>query len=1197
MKSKNKRFFSHVLSCVVASSFCLISSSNTYYNVPSISAADVIVSDNYVLQANEILLDVRNSDIDGEIFETNEIAEIKAGIMEELSDDTDLLDKVDVNINEYVITYDVFSNSSFSAESSLVNITANIVAENDISFNSNSFIGDTETIIYSKKGNISIDSLSLKFNGIIYAPYGTIHINSRDIKIAGAVIAKKIIIEGENAQIYSTEETTTKLDELEYVCNDKILDPISFYNHENEKITFMLGRYNQLYTKKIYARYDENDFVLVDESSENTFNLDTNDFSDTVDYYVIATDKFGNEIKSMISSFKKEADEINKVVIDTDIDGIPDAYEVIIGTDSYVEDSDGDGYNDGYEILTLYTDPLIPDSDSDFDNDGLTNYAEMQLGTNPYLKDSDFDGVNDVDDSLPLEPLDGIQLTVSEEIPVKAGEFDIVNRFVNKNGERCESVYNWLTDYIKLMSIDNKRTYGIFDAKHRCTAMVTATPSMSIVDAYNYDGDKLKSVSHNGNKYEYTYDENNNLINVSINDYELLNNYYTDTFLTSDHSEEGDIEYIYDYDGRVAKIKVNGEDAYTMNYDENGSLMLLCDYIDNTTYEYCYNTTGRESVLKSVMTNKGFGYEYSNDKNSCSVVYTDNGVVKCQNTVVTGDVFNRKYKTDTSLITGNSSIKTVVDGYEHFSQNVSVNDTNILSSDWYNSEYGTEKILYHDGKQIKYEYDKNADISGIYENDERRSTYEYDDLNRLTRENNIVADKTYVYSYDKYGNILSVNEYDYTEGELGEAKNVISYAYSNSAWNDLLTEYDGQEFTYDGGGKPLSYRDDYVLGWETNQKLKTVTKGNSKIVYTYNIDGIRTSKSVNDIITYYNYEDNKLINLKTNDDTVWFIYDDNNSVVGMEYSDLSYYFEKNAQGDIERIFNSNGDYVCSYCYDAFGNILSVRGNDEIAKLNPFRYRSYFYDEETGFYNLNARYYDPVVRRFINPDDVEYIGSKGSAASYNIFAYCENNPVMNSDPSGNVFTFNSNLVVSGNFESSPLYSPTSWNGTRKNKANCYCYAMNMYANDPNWGPNLYVAVDPGDISGTNFIYQPGSTYGTKIINALNADVSKMNQDLGYYSNYLNAWNWSYAGPVNGAGYDIALVLDLSGGFTDYHWYRKDGNNNGRWSHKIGNQIIRETDASNNYIYNPQTANRNYLSVGGANYTTYVTSFRIYRYGMW
>lgn len=88
-----------------------------------------------------------------------------------------------------------------------------------------------------------------------------------------------------------------------------------------------------------------------------------------------------------------------------------------------------------------------------------------------------------------------------------------------------------------------------------------------------------------------------------------------------------------------------------------------------------------------------------------------------------------------------------------------------------------------------------------------------------------------------------------------------------------------------------------------------------------------------------------------------------------------------------------------------------------------------------------------------------------------------------------------------------------------------------------------------------------------------------------------WDWKYAGPVYGAGYDIALVLakTSSGSLIDYHWYRKD--KNGYWSHKRGLTAISNKDASGNKIKNPKNANRNY---SGCNYSTFVGTYNIYKY---
>ena len=108
----------------------------------------------------------------------------------------------------------------------------------------------------------------------------------------------------------------------------------------------------------------------------------------------------------------------------------------------------------------------------------------------------------------------------------------------------------------------------------------------------------------------------------------------------------------------------------------------------------------------------------------------------------------------------------------------------------------------------------------------------------------------------------------------------------------------------------------------------------------------------------------------------------------------------------------NGTIVAKYDYDAYGKLLSVKdasGTEitdpsHIANLNPIRYRGYYFDSETGFYYLNSRYYDPEICRFISPDDASLLGANGTIPSYNLYAYCENNPVNHIDLNGNIGLF-------------------------------------------------------------------------------------------------------------------------------------------------------------------------------------------------
>ena len=133
-----------------------------------------------------------------------------------------------------------------------------------------------------------------------------------------------------------------------------------------------------------------------------------------------------------------------------------------------------------------------------------------------------------------------------------------------------------------------------------------------------------------------------------------------------------------------------------------------------------------------------------------------------------------------------------------------------------------------------------------------------------------------------------------------------------------------------------------------------------------------------------------------------FIYD-GNGLCGVKCNNENYLYRKNAQGDITHILDNAGMVVAKYVYDAWGNhaILDANGNDlasGVGVLNPFRYRSYYYDEETDLYYLQTRYYDPELGRFLSQDDVSYL-APDSINGLNLYAYCSNNPVMNVDPTG------------------------------------------------------------------------------------------------------------------------------------------------------------------------------------------------------
>lgn len=128
-------------------------------------------------------------------------------------------------------------------------------------------------------------------------------------------------------------------------------------------------------------------------------------------------------------------------------------------------------------------------------------------------------------------------------------------------------------------------------------------------------------------------------------------------------------------------------------------------------------------------------------------------------------------------------------------------------------------------------------------------------------------------------------------------------------------------------------------------------------------------------------------------------------IVGLEYNNNKYYYVKNLEDDIIGIVNSNNERIVNYEYDSWGKLLCVKDNNgnvitdnnHIGIINPFRYRSYYYDNETGLYYLNSRYYNPEWKRFISADGI--IGSNQDLNSYNLYAYCSNNPINHFDDNG------------------------------------------------------------------------------------------------------------------------------------------------------------------------------------------------------
>ena len=122
-----------------------------------------------------------------------------------------------------------------------------------------------------------------------------------------------------------------------------------------------------------------------------------------------------------------------------------------------------------------------------------------------------------------------------------------------------------------------------------------------------------------------------------------------------------------------------------------------------------------------------------------------------------------------------------------------------------------------------------------------------------------VTYRTEVYNYDNGGNITSIVTYPLTWGSLSgvTATKTVNYVYGDSNWKDKLTSYNGQSITYDAIGNPLSYRG-YTLDWQNGRQLASLSGNGKTVTYTYDVDGLRTSKTVNGVKHEYYYVGSRL---------------------------------------------------------------------------------------------------------------------------------------------------------------------------------------------------------------------------------------------------------------------------------------------------------------------------------------------------
>ena len=493
-------------------------------------------------------------------------------------------------------------------------------------------------------------------------------------------------------------------------------------------------------------------------------------------------------------------------------------------------------------------------------------------------------------------------------------------------------------------------------------------------------------------KYQYESGVNNGRLQKMTFGNDQTVQYSYDKFdrTTKEQYNNVTYEYAYDASGQLAKQTSTAGEEYNYEYDSLGRLIRSNEYNDGTfeqRTEHIYDASNR--LTKQSWYNVGgtttMSYAYSTttgllsslnatvQNSSIPVTYTYQGTNQLRSKAI-GSVMTKAYNFGTS-----SGYRTALPNFVNYRDP----DGNLIYGDY---------CLY-DGNGRIVSIADSGNTSSV------RATYGYDEQGQLTSAT--VGGTSYTYTYDTAGNIQSK--------KVGST--TTNYTYGNSAWRDLLTAYDGKSITY-SGGNPTKYYNGSTFTWTQGRRLATAKVGSTNISYTYDMAGVRSSKTVGS--TTYDFTTlSGLVTRQTGGGkTIDFVYDENNQPLAMKYNNTLYYYVLNAQGDVIALADQNSNLIAKYSYDPWGKLLSVTPNGwldeqnayylEVAEANPLRYRGYYYDAETGFYYLQSRYYDPEIGRFINADSYASTDATG-LLSTNMFAYCENDPVNKSDPSGEAFS--------------------------------------------------------------------------------------------------------------------------------------------------------------------------------------------------
>ena len=609
------------------------------------------------------------------------------------------------------------------------------------------------------------------------------------------------------------------------------------------------------------------------------------------------------------------------------------------------------------------------------------------------------------------------------------------------NGTTMSNQYTYANDRVASIT-HNGFTYNFtYDEWGNQTSVKIGNATLVEIEYADRGGIQISEITYaTGKSVSYTYNDDGNITGVSYNGgetnvYEYA--YNEDGILTTVTDNLSGLVTTYSDVGTEIRRLDNNELLYSVTANEDGT---ETENILGSAITYTYNSEYNNVTGKTVST-KSFEHTIIAEE-------TSQAIEQNVDMAVTSDWFGR---TDSKEITVDSlSTNTETEETSEFhveaEYNYAYDDTDTTASTKVTSHSSTFiSEDYTNSRTDYYEYDATGNITGIYRYVDGVKTYfynyEYDEAGQLIRENLFEDNKTIVYVYDVGGNIVSKTEYEYTLDEITAEDTpveVSTYSYNNPYMKDVLTHYtstDGNidsDVLFDEVGN-ITYFNGQTYTWNANRQLEAVTTEDGQLYkYYYNENGflsrldmyddnstvcslsmsyiwngdVLVSRSISD------YESGEIIASKV-------VYDSESDAVGTVITRMAdgitnetfLLYRKNLQGDVTGAIDSvSGQLIAAYTYDAYGNIsaqaisdnnLSAIGSAMMMLILPQSYRGYTFSivgEELCYY-LGSRFYSPRLGRFINAD--KHFDTGTGVLGTNVFTYCNNNPIMYTDPTGEV----------------------------------------------------------------------------------------------------------------------------------------------------------------------------------------------------